>query len=158
MPSRKSAGLLLYRVQAGSLEVLLAHPGGPYFTHKDNGHWTIPKGEIEEGEAYLETAIREFKEEVGIAVDPGSPFCDLGSIRQRGGKIVHAWAVEGDYDHSQPIPTSTFEMEWPPHSGKRQQFPEVDQLEFFTLDLARVKLKDTQQPFLQRLEAALKQS
>ena len=156
MPSRKSAGLLLYRLRHGDLEVLLAHPGGPFFTRKDLGHWTIPKGEVEVGEELLETAIREFREEVGVVVDPASRFLELGSIRQRGGKVVHAWAVQGDYDSTQPIPTSTFEMEWPPHSGKQRKFPELDRLEFFALADARRKLKDTHLPFLDRLEAALR--
>lgn len=147
----------MYRRRNGRVEVLLAHPGGPYFTRKDDGYWTIPKGEIEAGEAQLETAIREFKEEVGVTVNPDGRFLALGSIRQRGGKLVYAWAVEGDYDATRPLPNSTFEMEWPPHSGQRRQFPEVDQLDFFALAQARVKLKDTQLPFLDRLEAALSQ-
>jgi predicted NUDIX family NTP pyrophosphohydrolase len=155
MASRKSAGLLMYRFRNGQVEVLLAHPGGPYFSRKDDGYWTLPKGEIEQGEDYLETAIREFKEEVGLTVDPGSPFVGLGSIRQRGGKVVHAWAVEGDYDSRHPLPTSTFEMEWPPHSGKLKCFPEVDRIEFYPMAQARVKVKDTHLPFLERLEEHL---
>lgn len=145
----------MYRFRDGQLEVLLAHPGGPYFARKDDGAWTVPKGEIEAGEDYLATAIREFKEEVGVAVDPASRFVGLGSIRQRGGKVVHAWGIEGDYDPAHPLPTSTFEMEWPSHSGTRKRFPEVDRLEFFPLPVARVKLKDTHLPFLDRLEAFL---
>jgi predicted NUDIX family NTP pyrophosphohydrolase len=156
MPSRKSAGLLMYRFRSGQLEVLLAHPGGPYFSRQDHGYWTLPKGEIEAGENQLETAIREFKEEVGLAIDPGSRFVELVSIRQRGGKVVHAWAFEGDYDVTHPLPTSTFEMEWPPHSGKRKCFPEVDRLEFYRLPEARLKIKDTHLPFLDRLEEFLR--
>jgi predicted NUDIX family NTP pyrophosphohydrolase len=150
-----SAGLLMYRRNRGQLEVLLAHPGGPFFAKKDAGHWTIPKGEIEPGEGGLTAALREFHEEVGVAVDPKSRFLLLGSIRQKGGKIVHAWACEGNYDEAAPVQSSTFEMEWPPSSGKRQRFPEVDQLKFFPLPEARRKIKDTQIPLLDRLEELL---
>src|SRR6185295_13790309 len=98
MPSRVSAGLLLYRIRNGEIEVLLAHPGGPFFEHKDDGHWTVPKGQGKSGEELLATAIREFQEETGMAIDPQTQFRDLGSILQKGGKTVHAWAVEGDRD------------------------------------------------------------
>src|SRR5213594_4290435 len=137
MRARTSAGLVLYRFKGASLEVLLAHPGGPFFAHKDLGHWTIPKGEIEPDEDCLATAIRELKEEVCIEVDPKSHFLDLGSIRQKGGKTVQAWAVEQDWDDSQPFQSSTFILEWPPRSGKSQPFPEVDRAKFFPIQEAR---------------------
>jgi len=147
--------LVLYRIRNGQLEVLLAHPGGPFFAHKDEGHWTIPKGEIEPGEDYLTTALREFKEEVGIEIDPRSKFLELGSIRQKGGKIVHAWAVERDLDAATTFKSITFEMEWPPGSGKIQCFPEVDRAQFFPMAAARCKIKETQTPLLDALEAHL---
>jgi len=145
----------MYRIRNGQLEVLLAHPGGPFFAHKDEGHWTIPKGEIEPGEDYLTTALREFKEEVGIEIDPRSKFLELGSIRQKGGKIVHAWAVERDLDAATAFKSSTFEMEWPPGSGKIQRFPEVDRAQFFPMAEARYRIKETQNPLLDALEAHL---
>ncbi len=147
--------MVLYRIRNGQLEVLLAHPGGPFFVHKDEGHWTIPKGEIEPGEDYLTTALREFKEEVGIEIDPRSKFLELGSIRQKGGKIVHAWAVERDLDAATVFKSSTFEMEWPPGSGKIQRFPEVDRAQFFPMAEARWRIKETQTPLLDALEAHL---
>ncbi len=151
MPTRISAGLLMYRARGGRLQALLAHPGGPFFVHRDEGYWTIPKGEIDPGESMLATAIREFEEEVGIKAC--RPFHELGSIRQKGGKIVHAWAVEGDWDDSMPVQSNTFEMEWPPGSGRQRAFAEVDQAKFFFLPEARLKIKETQRPFLDRLEA-----
>ncbi|HMC26850.1 MAG TPA: NUDIX domain-containing protein, partial [Verrucomicrobiae bacterium] len=151
-----SAGLVMYRVKNGFLEVFLAHPGGPFFVHKDHGHWTIPKGEIEPGEDPLATAIREFKEEVCIDIDPKSQFVDLGSIRQKGGKIVHAWAVEQDWDESRPLRSNTFSMEWPRGSGKFQEFPEVDRAQFFRIDEAKQRIKESQVPLLERLEVVCK--
>src|SRR5947208_11089729 len=117
MKARVSAGLVVYRLSGGVLEVFLAHPGGPFFAHKNQGHWTIPKGEIESDEDYLATAIREFKEEIGIDIDSRHEFLDLGSIQQKGGKLVHAWGVEQDWDDSRPIRSNTFALEWPPKSG-----------------------------------------
>ena len=155
MRPRVSAGLLMYRILEGQLEVFLAHPGGPFFAHKDENHWTIPMGEIEPEEEFLKTALREFKEEIGIDIDPKSEFIDLGSIRQKGGKTVHAWGVAGDCKDGQPCQSTSFQMEWPPGSGKRQDFPEVDRAQFFPLDKAKLKIKDTQLPLLERLEAAL---
>ena len=111
----------MYRFRSGALEVFLVHPGGPLFRNKDDGHWSIPKGELAEGEPFLETAVREFREETGI--NPVAPFLELGSIRQKGGKIVHAWAFEGDWDGSRPICSNTFHLEWPPGSGKVQEYP-----------------------------------
>jgi predicted NUDIX family NTP pyrophosphohydrolase len=148
----------MYRIKDGKLEVFLAHPGGPFFAHKDEGHWTIPKGEIEPEEEFLRTAVREFKEEVGIEIDPGSEFIDLGSIRQKGGKTVHAWGVAGDCKDGQPCKSNSFRMEWPPGSRALQAFPEVDRAQFFSLPEARSRIKDTQIPLLERLEAALKKA
>lgn len=143
----------MYRFRDDHLEIFLAHPGGPVFRNKDNGHWTIPKGEVEAAEELLTTAKREFQEEVGIA--PQGQFLPLGWIRQKGGKIVYAWAFRGDWDETRKHTCNTFAMEWPPRSGRLQRFPEVDQVGFFSLVEAREKLKDTQQPFLDRLLAAL---
>jgi predicted NUDIX family NTP pyrophosphohydrolase len=149
--TRISAGLLMYRHRNGELEVFLAHPGGPYFLHKDEGYWTIPKGEIEPGEDLLAAAIREFEEETGIK--PEGKFMDIGTIRQKGGKIVHGWAFQGNWDESQPIKSNQCPIEWPPASGQYRNFPEVDRAEFFPIPDARRKLKETQRPFLDRLIA-----
>jgi predicted NUDIX family NTP pyrophosphohydrolase len=153
MTSRLSAGLLMYRLRDGLLEIFLAHPGGPLFQNKDEGYWTIPKGELPENENLLDAAIREFVEETGIK--PRGPFIELGSIRQKGGKIVHGWAFEGDYDPAQPIRSNMFEMQWPPGSGRSQRFPEVDRAEFFSLPEGKKKLKDAQWPLVERLTAIL---
>jgi predicted NUDIX family NTP pyrophosphohydrolase len=153
MALRVSAGLIMYRFQGGELEVFLAHPGGPYAAREDEGYWTIPKGRQQAQETLLQAAKREFEEEVGIK--PSGPYLELGSIRQKGGKIVHAWAFEGQWDESQPIRSNTFEMSWPPYSGRLQQFPEIDRARFFNLAEARKKLKDTQCPLLDRLESML---
>lgn len=146
----------MYRTRNGELEVFLAHPGGPFFEHKDRGHWTIPKGEIEPGEEHLATAIREFGEEVGLTVDPQSKFIPLGSIRQKGGKIVHAWGFEGDWEDGREVDSNLFECEWPPGSGETQRFPEVDRAQFFELTEARDIIKNTQIPLIDQLEAALR--
>lgn len=156
MRSRISAGIVLYRVRDDELEVFIAHPGGPLFTHKDDGHWSIPKGEAEPGEDLLATAIREFEEEVGLPLDPRSEFLPLGTIQQKGGKIVHAWAVRGDWPVDRPIQSNLFTIEWPPGSGRMQEFPEVDRAGFFPLADARQKLKPTQVPLLERLEESLR--
>jgi predicted NUDIX family NTP pyrophosphohydrolase len=156
MPSeRVSAGVLMYRRRGQELEVFLAHPGGPFFKNKDEGHWTIPKGEVDENEELLSTAIREFREEIGIDLDPRGKLIDLGSIRQKGGKVVHAWAIEGDCPAGHCLKSNNFKMEWPPKSGKFESFPEVDRAEFFEVAAAKIKIKATQIPFLDRLEAAL---
>jgi len=152
--AKVSAGLLMYRIRDGSLEVFLAHPGGPFFVRRDDC-WSIPKGEIEPGEDALATAIREFKEETGISIDPGSRFRELGFIQQKGGKIVHAWGVEHDCEPPAQCPSNTFAMEWPPRSGRIQRFPEVDRARFFSLAEGLEKMKDTQRPLLERLAAAL---
>ena len=144
----------MYRFRAGNLEVFLAHPGGPVFRRKDYGHWTIPKGEVQANEELLETALREFQEEVGIQAH--GEFLPLGWIRQKGGKIVHGWGFAGEWDETHKHICNTFAMEWPPHSGRIQRFPEVDRVGFFGMAEAREKLKDSQHPFLDRLIAALR--
>ena len=148
---RISAGLVMYRRRNGELEFLLAHPGGPFSKSKDEGHWTIPKGEPDRDEELLEVAQREFEEETGLK--PRGPYIELGSIQQKGGKWVHAWGFEGDC--SAGICSNTFQMECPPKSGKMCEFPEMDRAEFFTLEEARRKIKETQFPLLERLVAAL---
>ena len=150
---RTSAGILLWRLRDGTLEVLLAHNGGPYWAKKDHGHWTIPKGEAEPGEELPAVARREFAEETGHVL-PDGPRIDLGEIRQKSGKLVLGWAVEGDLDPATAV-SNTYEVEWPPRSGRMQSFPEIDRVEWFGLDEARARLKAAQVPFLDRLEAAL---
>jgi len=150
---RVSAGLLMFRFKDGQLEVFLAHPGGPMFRHKDYGHWTIPKGEVQANEELLDTAQREFQEEVGLK--PQGKFLPLGWIRQKGGKVVHAWGFEGGVSDNHQHVCNTFDLEWPPGSGHVRRFPEVDRVAFFRLKAAREKLKDTQHPFLDRLLSAL---
>jgi predicted NUDIX family NTP pyrophosphohydrolase len=134
------------------VEILLAHPGGPFWKNKDAGAWTIPKGEPADGEDLLAAAIREFKEELGV--DATGPFQSLGSITQKAGKVVHAWAFEGDLDPAE-IQSNVFEMEWPPRSGRKIAFPEVDRAEFFSLEEARGKMNAAQVEFLGRLEKLL---
>jgi predicted NUDIX family NTP pyrophosphohydrolase len=151
--NRVSAGLLMFRIKDNKLEVLLAHPGGPFFARKDDGAWTIPKGEIASGEDLLKRAQIEFEEELGIR--PLGNWIDLGSIKQKGGKTVHAWALEGDLPDSFKLKSNTFELEWPPRSGKLKQFPEIDRAEFFPEEIARQKMNPAQLPFLDRLRAAL---
>jgi len=150
-----SAGILLYRRGADGerLEVLLAHPGGPWFAAKDAGHWSIPKGEAHEDESLLDVARREFTEETGHDV-PSTPPIEIGSIVQKGGKRVHAWAVEGDLD-PEVAHSNLFETEWPPRSGRRAQFPEIDRVAWFDPEEARRMIKPTQIPLLERLEEAL---
>jgi predicted NUDIX family NTP pyrophosphohydrolase len=144
-----SAGILMYRDATQALEVLLVHPGGPFWRNKDDGAWSIPKGEIAVGENPEDVARREFMEELGSA--PAGPLRPLGEIRQRGGKRVRAFATKGDLDVSTVV-SNTFEMEWPPKSGRTQTFPEVDRAEWFTLAVARKKILEGQQPLLDRLE------
>jgi predicted NUDIX family NTP pyrophosphohydrolase len=151
---RTSAGILLWRRREGRLEVLLAHQGGPFWATKDAGHWTIPKGEVEPGEELVAVARREFAEETGHEV-PARPLIDVGQIRQKSGKLVVGWAVEGDLDPSTAV-SNTYEMEWPPRSGVLRSFPEIDRVEWFVLDEARRRLKPAQVPFLDRLENALR--
>ena len=145
---KKSAGLLLHRRAKGAIEVLLVHPGGPFWNKKDLGAWSIPKGEYSEGEDPLEAAKREFQEETGMAIS--GRFKPLSPIKQAGGKVIRAWAVEGDLDAS-AIKSNTFTIEWPPHSGKQQSFPEVDRAEWFPVEAARKKILKGQLGLLEEL-------
>jgi predicted NUDIX family NTP pyrophosphohydrolase len=138
----------MYRRIAPAFEVLLVHPGGPYWRRKDEGVWSIPKGEMDAGEDASDAARREFAEEIGVAIT--GPLVPLGEIRQRGGKRVLAFAVEGDLD-AQTIQSNTFEIEWPPRSGKMQAFPEIDRAGWFDPALARTKILESQRPLLDRL-------
>jgi predicted NUDIX family NTP pyrophosphohydrolase len=149
-----SAGLLMFRKAAGGLEVLLAHPGGPLFQKKDDGCWTVPKGEIVEGEDLLARAKIEFEEELGVT--PEGEWIELGWVKQKGGKTVHAWAFEGNLKEGFEPVSNTFEMEWPPHSGRTERFPEIDRVGFFSIEEARRKMNAAQTVFLDRLSAALK--
>ena len=155
MSTRRSAGLLLYRRDdgAGGVEVLLAHPGGPLWATKDEGAWTVPKGEFGEGETPWAVARREFEEETGHPAPDGVPI-ELGEIRQKGGKVVAAWALEGDLDPA-AAQSNTFPLEWPPKSGRWITVPESDRVGWFGPDEARRRIKDTQIPFIDRLLAAL---
>ena len=149
---RRAAGLLLYRRRRGGLEVLLVHPGGPFWAKRDAGAWSIPKGEFDDDEEPLSAAMREFAEELGSEPQrQGAPVA-LTPVRQAGGKLVLAWAMEGDFDPSSMV-SNHFELEWPPRSGRRQLFPEVDRAAWFTLDEARGKLLEGQRPLLQQLAA-----
>jgi predicted NUDIX family NTP pyrophosphohydrolase len=151
--TRESAGLLMYRPRDGNIEVLLVHPGGPFWAKRDAGAWSIPKGEIGAGETPLEVARREFQEELG-APAPNGEWISLGTIRQAGGKLVHGWAARGDLDPSR-IDSMTFEMEWPPRSGRTQSFPEVDRAAWLDLDEARRMILPSQQPLIDRLTVLL---
>lgn len=171
MPSKVSAGLLPYRIVNGTVEVLLAHYGGPLWARKDLGSWTVIKGEVEGfldvGAQHivplLETAKREFTEETGIDISRVVEFIPLGEVKQRGGKVVHAWAFDSSHISLEIVgidqrevrvsPHSVFEMEWPPRSGQIQQFPEIDRAEFFPLETARQKINPAQVAFLERLES-----
>jgi predicted NUDIX family NTP pyrophosphohydrolase len=154
MSSRRSAGVLLYRRSSdGSIEVLLAHPGGPLWARRDEGVWTVPKGEFEDGEEAWAVARREFEEETGHPVPVGEPI-DLGEIRQKGGKVVVAWALEGDLDPA-TARSNMFPFEWPPRSGRWITIPEVDRVEWFAPGAARGRIKETQIPFIDRLLGAL---
>ena len=150
---RTSAGLLMYRIKDGSIQVLLAHPGGPYFQNKDDGSWTIPKGEPDPGEDLFLTAQREFEEETGIM--PKGSFIALKPIKQNGRKIVHAWAFDGDYDPT-AIKSNMFSMGWPPRSGRQMEFPEIDRAEFFDLDVARKKSRAGQELLVDELAEILR--
>lgn len=164
--TRTSAGILLYRVAAdGALEVLLGHPGGPFFTRRDEGVWSVPKGEAEDADGpdpgpgtepnahLLAVARREFEEETGHPV-PTGPVIELGTVVQRSGKVVHAWAVDGDLD-PRAARSNLFELEWPPGSGRMASFPEIDRVAWFRPDEARRRINGAQAAFLDRLEAAL---
>lgn len=149
---RVSAGMLLYRFAPRGLEVLLVHPGGPFFAKKDLGAWSMPKGEAEEGEELAAVAARELAEETGFA--PSGPVIPLGHVRQKSGKVVHAWAARGDAD-PRLLRSNTFELEWPPRSGRRRMFPEVDRAEWFELDEARRRINPAQAALLDALVAAV---
>lgn len=153
---KTSAGLLMFRRRQGAVEVLLVHPGGPFFTKKDDGHWSVPKGLIESADEDLLSRARiEFEEETGVPINAGSNYLPLGEITQKGGKVVHAFAVKGDLPADFICRSNTFELEWPPRSGKRQAFPEVDRAEFFSLARAREKINPAQIPLLDRLAGAI---
>jgi predicted NUDIX family NTP pyrophosphohydrolase len=149
---KKAAGILLYRRKGSSLEVFLIHPGGPFWANKDESSWSIPKGEFLENEDPLTAAKREFQEETGFSVE--GPFASIGFIKQSSGKTVQAWVCEGDLDAS-AIQSNSFRIEWPPRSGKYQEFPEADRAEWFPIALAGKKILKVQLPFLEKLERLL---
>ena len=155
MASKVSAGLLLYRRRDGVIEVLIAHPGGPFFRRRETGAWTIPKGEIEPGEDLLSAARREFCEETGfpVAAQPDD-YLELGHIRQKSGKVVHAWAFEGDCDPDALV-SNSFDLEWPRGSGRTVRFPELDRVQFADPEQARRLLNAAQVVFVERLLAAV---
>jgi len=150
---RISAGLLMFRRNKDMLELLLVHPGGPFFAKKDDGAWSIPKGEAAPGEDLLSRAQIEFEEELGIK--PCGSWVPLGSIEQKGGKTVHAWAFEGDLSDRFELRSNSFEIEWPPRSGKLKQFPEIDRAQFFPEEIARQKINPAQIELIDRLRAAI---
>jgi predicted NUDIX family NTP pyrophosphohydrolase len=152
MAAKQSAGLLVYRHRAGALEIFLVHPGGPFWAKKDAGAWSIPKGEFGGDEEKLAAARREFHEETGLALD--GVFVELAPVRQSGGKQVFAWAIEHDLDAA-AVRSNNFSMEWPPRSGRMQEFPEIDRAAWFDLPLALVKILKGQQPFVLQLLARL---
>ena len=149
MAKKNSAGILLHRLRGSRIEVFLVHPGGPFWAKKDAGAWSIPKGEFEVGQDPLEAAKREFKEETGFAVEGN--FIELTPVKQPGGKVVYAWAVMGDCE-AESIKSNTFSLEWPPWSGKRKEFPEVDRAGWFTPEVAREKILKGQLNFLEELK------
>jgi predicted NUDIX family NTP pyrophosphohydrolase len=150
---KRSAGMLMYRGSPPALELLLVHPGGPFWAKKDLGAWSIPKGEYEDGEDPLAVARREFEEELGNALPEGDVIA-LGELPQPSRKVITAFAIEGDFDVS-TVRSNTFEMEWPPKSGREQSFPEVDRAEWFSAEEARRKILPGQQPFIDRLLESL---
>lgn len=151
--AKTSAGILLYRGEGNSLEVLLVHPGGPFWAKKDEGSWSIPKGELEDGEESRACALREMEEEIGSSLGlVPERLSELGEVRLKSGKRVQGWAAEGDFDPAN-LCSNTFAMEWPPRSGKEREFPEVDRAEWFALQQARLKINPAQAAFLDRLLA-----
>ena len=149
--AKTSAGILLHRRKGGLLELLLVHPGGPFWAKKDDGAWTIPKGEVEPGEEPLACALRELNEELGTSFSFASDeLVELGLVRQRAGKRVHCWAAVGDFDPA-TLSSNTFSMEWPPRSGVEREFPEVDRAEWFTPEQARLKINSAQVAFVDKL-------
>jgi predicted NUDIX family NTP pyrophosphohydrolase len=150
MPAKRSAGILLFRRRGAEVEVLLVHPGGPFWIKKDDGAWFVPKGELEPGEDPLSAALREFREELG-SDPPSGELLPLGTVKNKSGKVIFAWALEGDFDLG-AFKSNTFELEWPPRSGKMCEFPEVDRAAFFALAEARAKLNAAEEPLLERLQ------
>lgn len=150
--AKQSAGILLYRKKGRQLEVFLGHPGGPFWAKKDLGSWSVPKGEYQAGEEPLQAAVREFEEETGYR--PSGNFIQLATIRQKGHKTVHCWAVEGDLD-AERIVSNRFEIEWPPRSGKMKSFPEIDRAAWFPIDIAREKINERQAGFIDELVARI---
>ena len=155
MAKKNSAGILLHRLRGSGIEVFLVHPSSPFWATKDAGAWSIPKGEFEAGEDPLEAAKREFKEETGFAVEGN--FIELTPVKQPGGKVVYAWAVMGDCE-AESIKSNTFSLEWPPRSGKRKEFPEVDRAGWFTPEVAREKILKGQLNFLEELKRMIENS
>jgi predicted NUDIX family NTP pyrophosphohydrolase len=153
MMVKKSAGLLMYKKERDQIKVLIAHPGGPFFKDKDEGAWTIPKGTIKEGEEEKQTAIREFEEETGIKISTKKEFIDLGTIKLKSGKIIRAWAFEGEWNEK--LESNKFKMEWPPRSGIIEEYPELDKAGFYNTSEARKKLNPAQAEFINRLEEKL---
>ena len=153
MPSKRSAGILLYRRRSGQLEVLLVHLGGPFWSKKDDGAWFIPKGELEADEEPLQAARREFREELGSEPPNGEPLT-LGTVKNKSGKLIYAWALEGDLELA-AFKSNSFTLEWPPRSGQMREFPEIDRAAFFELSDAEQKLHQAEQPLLERLRALL---
>ena len=149
---KKSAGILFYRLRKKILNVLLVHPGGPFWAKKDAGSWSIPKGEIEENELPLAAALREVEEETGIKASGN--FIELTPVKQKSGKIVYAWAVENDFD-AEKITSNHFEMEWPPRSGTKKTFPEIDKAEWFSIEEAETKILSAQLPLIKELQTLL---
>ena len=147
--AKKSAGILLYRIQNKNPEIFLVHPGGPFWAKKDDGAWSIPKGEFEENEDPLEAAKREFEEETGLRIS--GEFVQLNPIKQKSGKIVFAWALEGNFDPA-TIKSNSFEIEWPPGSGKMRSFPEIDKAEWFSITVAKTKINSGQSALINELE------
>jgi len=151
--AKQSAGILAYRIKNGQLQVFLVHPGGPFWQHKDINTWSIPKGEIEQGEDKWHAAIREFKEETGITLSVKNPI-ELKPVKQKGGKEVFAWAIETNFD-ADKIKSNSFEMEWPPKSGHFKKFPEIDKGQWFDIATAMIKINKAQQDFLEELKEKL---
>jgi predicted NUDIX family NTP pyrophosphohydrolase len=153
MAGKRSAGILLFRRRDPQIEVLLVHPGGPFWSKKDEGAWFIPKGELEEGEQPLAAALREFREELG-STPPNAEPLELGTVKNKSGKLIYAWALEGDFDLA-AFKSNTFTLEWPPRSGQMREFPEIDRAVFFSLPDAQPKLHQAELPLLERLRALL---
>jgi predicted NUDIX family NTP pyrophosphohydrolase len=154
MAAKQSAGILVHRFVAGDLQVLLVHPGGPFWARKDDGAWFIPKGEIEPGEEPLATALREFQEELGMAPPAGAPL-ELGTVKNKSGKLIYGWGLAGALDLS-AFKSNTFSLEWPPKSGNSREFPEVDRAQYFGVEAALVKMHPAELPFVLRLLEKLK--